>query len=798
LPTKFITSLSLNFITMKKTLLLFILVAPILAIAQTAHPLSGKITDSQSQPLQGVTVHLLNTTMGASTDEKGDFLLPNVSAGKYTLQVSAVGYASQRIEVLVSEGSSTSFSFRLQESSLQLSDVIVTAQKQEEDKQKIPFTVNSVSSGQIQEYRIWNSRDITAIVPNLYSTHSGDGRNVTGIRGIATTSYDPAVATYIDGVSQFSLDTYIAQLTDVERIEVLSGPQGTLYGRNAMGGVINIITKQPTRNTTGFVELNVGNFGQQRYTGGIRTPLVKDKLYIGISGMYDGLDGFYTNQFNNSNFDSRHSIVGNYYLKYHVNPRWAITLNVKHNENRNNGAFPLAVNREDAFANPFRVNQNALTKMVDNIFNTSLVTNYNGRKVNMSSQLAYQANHRYYTTPIDGDFSAADIVTINNNYGDAWNHVKVLTEELKFSSAAASAIKWTAGTYLFYQHNPVKQATRFGTDAGLFGVPDTNFSTINTTQSEAKGVALFGQATYAVSNKIDLTAGLRYDYENRKQSVRGEFQRDPDPNPIFETRPDTSATATFAAFSPKATVAYHVSDNNLFYASFSRGFRAGGLTPLSSNPSQPPLYAYKPEYSNNIEIGSKNTFLANRLQLNVSLFYTKVSDIQVPTLVLPDAVTITKNAGELTSKGIDLQLSATPLKNLQVDYNFGLTDARYATLRLSQNGKEEDLSNNSQIFTPALTSMAAFQYALAIGKAKLVARGEWMFLGKQYFDLANKIEQSPYHVINSRVGLVLKKYEIMFWARNLWDEKYIAYAYDFGATHLGNPRNYGMTVRMNF
>ncbi len=351
---------------------------------------------------------------------------------------------------------------------------------------------------------------------------------------------------------------------------------------------------------------------------------------------------------------------------------------------------------------------------------------------------------------------------------------------------------------MFYQDNPVKQATRFGEDAGFYGIPDKNFSTINTTKGKSSGIAFFGQATYTIADKLDITAGLRYDYEQKKQSVLGEYQQDPDPDPIFETRPDTSATVSFNAFSPKVTVAYHLSDNNILYTSYSRGFRAGGLTPLSSDPSQPPLYAYKPEYSSNIEIGSKNVFFNNRLQVNLSLFYVRVNDAQVPTLVLPDAITITKNAGALTSKGVDLHISATPVKDLQIDYNLGMNDAAYTTLKVPQDGNEVDLKGAHQIFTPSFTSMTAIQYGLGIGKAKLIMRGEWMLLGTQYFDLANTIKQSSYGVFNTRVGIAVDKFEIMFWGRNLGDEKYIAYAYDFGATHLGNPRNYGVTLRASF
>ena len=272
--------------------------------------------------------------------------------------------------------------------------IVVTAQKKEEKLQKIPVSVSAITAKQVTDYRLWNTREITAVVPNLYSADPGDNRNVTSIRGITTTSYDPAIATYIDGVNQFGLDTYIAQLSDIERIEVLRGPQGTLYGRNAMGGVINIITKQPGNRTTGFAEANVGNYGQQRYAAGIRTPLVKNKLYLGVSGIYDKRDGFYTNVYNKKDFDHQHSLSGNYFLKYIVNPRWAITLNAKHLANRNDGTFPLVNGVTDALEHPFELNQNAVTQMVDNTFNTSLSIYHTGHAFSFSSQTAWQSNHR--------------------------------------------------------------------------------------------------------------------------------------------------------------------------------------------------------------------------------------------------------------------------------------------------------------------------------------------------------------------------------------------------------------------
>jgi iron complex outermembrane receptor protein len=759
---------------------------------------SGKIINTDARGITGASIHVLNTNIFTVSGANGDFSIPALPSGKYIIEATAVGYAARQREITNGDN----INVILTRSFRQLDAVVVTAQKKEESLQKVPFSVSALSARQVTNYRLWNTRELTAVIPNLYSADPGDNRNVTAIRGITSTSYDPAVATYIDGVNQFGLDTYIAQLSDIERIEVLRGPQGTLYGRNAMGGVINIITKQPSNHTNVFAEANIGNYGQLRYTAGVRTPLIKDKLFIGISGVYDRRDGFYTNQFNNKDFDRQHSITGNYYLKYIVDPRWAVTFNLKHNANRNEGTFPLVNGIEDAFEHPFELNQNAVTKMIDNTFNTSLSINHTGRHFNVSSQTAWQSNHRYYNDPIDGDFSPIDGVTIINNYGKDWNKVKVFTEELRFTSPTAtnSRLTGTAGTYLFVQDNPIKQATHFGEDAAMLGSPDKNYSLINTTTAKGFGVALFGEINYALTQQLELIAGLRYDYEHRKQQVLGSYLPDGSPAPVFDFQPDTSAKAHFNALSPKLGLSYHVAKDNNLYVTYSRGYRTGGLTPLSSDPSVPPLYAYKPEYSHNIEAGSKNSFLNNRLRINAALFYTTITDAQVPTLVLPDAITITKNAGKLESKGGEIEIAALPVKGLEINYQAGYTKAEYKTLKVPQNGAEANLSGKQQIFSPNITSMLALQYQYQFDGSfplQVTARGEWQYLGRQYYDLSNTIRQSPYNLLNARAGIATKNISLFFWGRNLGNRKYIAYAYDFGAIHLGNPETWGITLSFN-
>ena len=758
--------------------------------------LTGVVVNESNAVLPGATINLLNTHYTAVTDENGLFQLEVSGAGEYYMKISAAGYATTITTVHVGDTTSA-LKVTLYPHYKRLDEVTVRAQKAEEDNSRLPISLTALSAEQIEEYRIWDIKDLTAIAPNLYLADPGDRRNVASIRGITTTSYDPAIATYVDGVSQFGLDSYIPQLFDVEQVEVLRGPQGTLYGRNAMGGVINIITKQPDNNRDIFAQASAGNYGLLRSTAGIRTPLIKDKLFAGVAGLYEKSDGYYTNEFDGTQYDRQRSIGGNYYLKYRVNPQWMVSLNLKHVSNRNHGAFPLVMGAEEAIENPYLLNQNARTLMVDNLLNTSISINHAGRGLNFSSQTSYQYNHRYYEDPIDADFSPLDGMSIINDFGKDWNKYSVITQEFRISSPTRlTPFSWTAGSFLFSQKNPVRQATRFGADALMMGAPDTAFSLINTTISEGTGAAAFGQATLRL-NRFSITAGLRYDYERKAQTIGGSYLKGDNMDSALVTRTDTTATTDFNALSPKLSVTYELSGSSMMFLSYNRGFRAGGLSPMNSDPSVPPLYEYMPEYSDNIELGMKSSFLNNRIRLYVTGFYSLVTDVQLPTLILPDAVTVTRNTGELRSKGAEAEVRARIIAGLEGTYSFGYTDARYEQLKVSSGGEEKNYEGNRQVFTPEVTSMLALQYKVALDKKQTLffqVRGEWQYLGRQYFDLANTIQQPSYQLFNTRIGVEYNAVSIMLWGRNLADQRYISYAYDFGAVHLGNPRTYGVTA----
>lgn len=684
--------------------------------------------------------------------------------------------------------------------SRQLEEVTVTAQKQTENLQEVPVSVSHITDEDAINQRLWQTRDLAGLFPNFYTAHSGDGRNVVGVRGIATTSYDPAVAVYVDGVIQFGLDTYSNGLLDIERIEVLRGPQGTLYGRNAMGGVINIITKKPTNRTSGFAGVDIGNYGLSRYSLGFKTALVPNKLFVGLSGLYEKHGGFFKNEYDGSDYDKRNSLLGNYYLRYLANLQWAFTLNFKHSGVRNHGAFPLAGSMQDALDNPYVLNQNTLTRMVDNVSNGSFSADYTGENLNFTAQTSYQSNYRIYEDPIDGDFSPLDIVSIINNYGKDWNKVSVWTQELRLSSVenGNSKISWLAGLFGFISDDPVKQGTYFGEDGGIFGAdPHTTMLTTNTGTN--KGFAVFGQTNIPMTEKLDLTLGLRYDRESRELTGRSELLI-AGMEPII-INGDTTGQGAYEALSPKAVLSYQSDSDQLLFLSYSRGFRAGGITQVSEDPSEPALRTFDPEFSNNFELGVKNEFLDKRIRWNVSAFYTRVNDIQVPQLMMPEAIVVTRNEGKLRSMGLESEFVALLGNDLSLSWNGGITKAEFSELSMAGDNGNEDLSGNKQLFSPDFTSSLILQYEKGLGASeafKLLARGEWLWVGTTYFDLPNTLKQDPYQLFNARLGVQKGQIGIGLWARNIFDARYIDYAYNFGAAHLGEPSTYGLSVKFDF
>ena len=701
----------------------------------------------------------------------------------------------------------------------QLEEVIVTANKREESIIKVNTSVTSLSSKKLEDTRTWGLSGLTALVPNYnYQELGVSFQQIQSIRGIQVFSENPAVSTYIDDVNNIDILANGFAFTDIERIEILRGPQGTLYGRNAMGGVVNIITKKPTNQTNGFAETSFGNLGLQRYSTGIKTPIIKDKLYFGLNGLYQTQDGFLKNNIsgtsatdtnlNGKSVGGEKNLYGNMFLKWLVNNRFHLTLNLKGQQDKSNNSGFMVSQFSDtyAFANPDVINLSRIQSHERNILNTSLVAKYNADKFTITSISALQT--------ISFGFKDLDFPGIYHSYydgkiGELLPPQKVWSQELRINSHSDSKFQYTAGVYAFTQkgYEPTTNTAYELSDAeaAAFGLPSGTYL-INRNRSNNSGLAGFGEMSYQLTNKLKATVGLRYDYEKREATFNGFGDAMLFNGVVTDINPNITADGNYSAISPKFSVNYSVNELSNIYATYTRGFRAGGI-----NASSLPVgvrQTFDPEYSNNYEIGYKSYLLNKKLSIGASAFLIQWKDLQFYNLVAPFTYA-RENVGNAQSAGIEIEVSALPVKGLQLDGSFGFNPTEYKGFDLKRvnfgTGVESTtaIGGNKLSNAPTHTLFLGAQYEYSINqKLKAIVRGEIRNLGKQYTDIQNQIEQPSYTLLNSRIGLTYGKYSLFIWGQNITNERYLAYGNpdsSFGRqSRMAQPRTFGLTLSAKF
>lgn len=772
-----------------------------------AQNVKGTVFDKEQQPIAGATVQLLNSVQHLSTDNKGQFNL-TLPKGKYTVWVSAQGFISLTDTFSV-DSQTAELTFTLIQSLNELEEIVVTANKHEETALQSPIALTSLSADKISATRTWDLSNLVALVPNLqYADLGVSYQQQIAIRGISVFSETPSVATYIDGVNSLDVAANGLQLMDVERIEILRGPQGTLYGRNAMAGVINIITKQPTNTTKAFGEISIGNQGLQRYGFGIKTPLVKNKLFFGLSGQYQYQNGFYTNDLSDKTtflhqplagvpedgvrMGDQASWYGNLFLKYLISSKLNLTVNSKIQYDRSIGAsayYQAVENNETAMEDPYKFAVNRLGTNNRMVSNNSLALTYDHTKFRFFSTSAFQYVLQAYDG-IDQDVYPYDLATgstYRKKLGDPYPQ-SVFSQELRFSSPAGnSKWRWTSGIYGFVQDYDKRYAAVYQDLSLFFGIqPGTQISKTDQLNS---GIAAFGNVDYNLK-KWTFTVGLRFDYENRKTEV-ARYYLDEDGTKDYDI-PDTLLNSNFNAFSPKIALKYTFSKNHIIYTSYSRGFRAGGNNMFSGAK----YTGYLPEYSNNYEIGYKIEFWKQKARITTSIYYLDWKNMQLD--MQPESgVWIVDNVGNAYSYGLELEANMKPVLGMDIDIAVGTNNAHYGNfLYLGEN-----IAGNRTILAPVYTLMTGIQQILPISKkVNLFLRAEYRSIGKQYFDLVNSIEQPAYHIVNARIGATYKGFGLFIWGQNLTNTLYLTYAMPgyFKQALVNRPRSFGMTLNYNF
>jgi iron complex outermembrane receptor protein len=768
---------------------LFTLCALILTFVTQAQTINGLVTSADGKGIPFVTVTVLNSPIGTITDSEGSYAL-KLAVGSYQLSFSAVGYAGRVIKFGVVEGTSI-LNVKLVESAQTLGEVVVTADKVETNLQTTPLAVTALNRKQLEDYRVWTINDLTALAPSTFIVEHGNSTssNFLNIRGSMGFSNDQAVATYVDGVYQFDYFSAPLNFNNIERLEILRGSQGTLYGRNAFGGVLNIITKRPTNTTSGSVEMSFGNYGQQRYNLGFNTPLVKDKVFVNVGLQSNGRGSIYSNPtLKTDNFDDHRAYSSVVNLKYLASEKWTIDLNTRYENDNEKGTYPWAATDSAARANPYKAFGNWDNTERRTNFNSSLSGKYFGKNFNFTSITAFIDYHIWSPGRIDLDFGPEQLLSLTT-----FTKENQLTQEFRFSSPANdSKLKWTAGSYLFNEKVTFGNTTYFDQGYSLYD-PNAPYGSVANGKRNAYGVALYGQATYSLEPKLDVTLGARYDIEHRELTQNSALEKDAIITPLS---PDSTAKKTFNAFTPKIILNYKLSDNSMIYGSYAKGFRVGGFN--FGNKANP---TYNPERSDNYEVGIKNTLMGNRLKLNLTAFYFQQKDQQVSTS--RDGINYASlNVGDMDNLGFELEASALPVKNLQIDWTASTSHSEYKRLELFDvvSNTVKDYKKNKAINNPAVQSIVAVQYGAPISNAsqnvKAFIRGEFRYIGEYQLDFLNEYHQNAYGMLNSRAGITSNHLDISFWIRNLTDVRYMAYGY--GSYMMGTPRMWGVTLTGKF
>lgn len=671
----------------------------------------------------------------------------------------------------------------------ELPEIVVTAAKIKQNIQDVPMSIAVLSSTQIEDAGITLITDVSDEIPNLYVVDWGSRRDAfVYIRGFGSSRQrDSAVGLYVDDVPLINVGTFLTELNELERIEVLRGPQGTLYGRNTLAGVINIVTKKPADEREGSASVAFGDYAHQDYRLAYRGPILQDKLFVGVSAVKSTRDGYAEDNLLGGTADEWDSSAGRFHFRWMPDDRLDVLLSADADADRD-GALPLT-DLAQVRQNPHHVSHDREGYQERDIYGPSILMNYKADNISLTSITALRRWNE--ESGMDQDFSPADILI-----SDWAENQTQFTQELRLTSPeSAAALKWLFGAFYFHDDFDEDVVVEYGADAAAyFGkpIPD-GFQNHKSSTFKSEGYALFGSMTYTVNNRLDLTAGLRWDHEARKLDHEGyDFFGGVVPGSEFSF----SHEEDFDEVSPRLAVSYRWPQVLMTYASVAEGYKSGGFNSVSD----PADATYDPEHSWNYEIGMKSSWLGKTLNVNLAAFFSRWDDQQVVQFLPPNDMII-RNAGKSQSAGFEVEVSSRPLWGLQLTAGFGYVDAVFdeyddAALGLNYDGNKIPVA-------PKYNLNLAAQYRHKLnGKINLFARAELQGVGDFYWDVANKLEEKAYELANVRLGIESKHWEVTLWGKNVFDEEYAAIAFQvpgFPAWgQAGEPRTFGIGVKTRF
>ena len=737
--------------------------------AQPAGELSGSVRDQTGAPLAGVRV-VVRDPQGRQTEmmANGEFTFPALAPGNYHVSAELRGFerASRNVQVRSDERATVSLTLRL----MLVEDTVVTAEKVgERDVRTVPMAVSAVSAVELERLGVSTVDQAAALAPSTTFTQNSSFGQLS-IRGIGTNvvyaGADPSSAMYLDGVYLARPAMAFVEFLDLDRLEVVRGPQGTLYGRNVVGGAMNLVSRPPTSQFEGAARLTTGNRGALRAEVQASGPLKRDRL-MGRVAFMRGVEDGYVRDLEHPDHplggDDVTAAKGQ--LRVVADRRTSLLVSMDLSDQR--GA-PLAFNKVLAVKPGFEVDNPAdLREVRTSIPGEQRLRQYGGSlrltstlapSTTLASLTAFRALE--YSFSVDSDITELDISTF-----DQAESQHQISEELTITREQ-ERLTWVAGVFLFNESDDqMLLSPQQPTQVEIRLLP----------RVDATSRAVFGQTTVGLTPTLSATVGLRYTRETKEiQNAGGLYQLDNPDSAVPSSVYSYSDEIAHTAWTPKFGLEFELPGGALSYLSATRGFKSGGFNVSSNAPGR----GFAPEFAWSYEGGLKGLLLDGRSRYAVSAFAMNYTDLQVQTTIRPGIYDIS-NAATATVRGVEVENITRLAHGVEVGGHLTWLDAIYDQyVAVAVGGATGDVSGNRLNNAPEWAGRLWAEWSRDVGRSRRVsvtvdATAQSTVFYTPFNDDIQR--QRPYGLFGSRIeyGPVDRRWAVAVYARNLTNTDYI-------------------------
>ncbi len=688
-----------------------------------------------------------------------------------------------------------------------IEEVVVTAQKVAQNQQSVPIAVTAFGEEQMRVNRIESMVDVAQRTPGMVATEVNPAESNLVLRGIGTEGIDSnaggdaSVVTFVDGVYIGRGGGANLDLLDLERVEVLRGPQGTLFGKNVVGGLVNLVTRKPSEDAFGDVAVTVGNEGRTDVRGRVNRAL-SDTVFVSAAAVSRQHDGYTKNATTGTDVDDEDIFGARAAVRFAPNDTFALVVSAEVTRQRQEGKprdnvcdptwqagiHCVGVDPDERTVNA--ITDGFLDRDVEGI---SAEINWTMSLGTVTSITAYREasfgfEDPFFSNPVN---PPAQIESINRNRENS----DQLSQELRLAFDAFDArLDGIVGMY--YLTETIERNEMLNQ---LFPVPASTGQASFPQDVDAESIAVFGELGYDIIESLRVIVGARMTWESKDAHLQGILVQGPGTPPPLSVPYDVKADEDWDAFTPRFVLQWTAQEDLMIYASASRGFKSGGYQGTAGTAASA-VISYDPEYAWSYELGAKSQWFDNRLRVNVAGFHTDYEDLQVSQLV-PLCCVVIGNAAEAEIDGIEVEVVVQPVAGLEINGNYTWLDAEYTSFA---SGATADYSGNTLPRAPDNKFNIGAQYTFPLaGLGDAFMRVDYTDQSKMYFEASNTPfeVQEGYDLLDARVALRASDggWEVAVWGKNLTDElvksHIVAFApYRQELNTYQPPRTWGVTL----